>query len=103
MRILMKVEMPTEKANELARKGALGSTIKSILDEQKPEAAYFAEFNGKRTGIIVVNVEEPSRIPAIAEPWFLALDAHIEFHPAMTAADLAKASADIDRAGKKYG
>ena len=103
MRILMKIEMPVETANAAARKGTLGSTIHSILEEQKPEAAYFMEFNGRRTGIIVVNLDDASKIPALAEPWFLAFNASIEFHPAMIPADLAKAGADIERIAKKYG
>jgi len=99
----MKIELPVEAANRLAKSGTLGSTIQSILEEQKPEAAYFIEMNGRRTGIVVVDLPEASKIPALAEPWFLAFNASIEFHPAMVPADLAKASTDIERVAKKYG
>jgi len=102
MRILMKIELPVEAANAAAKKGMLGSTIQSILEEQKPEAAYFTEMNGRRCGIIVVNLDDASKIPALAEPWFLAFNANIELGPAMIPADLAKAGADIERIAKKF-
>lgn len=38
-----------------------------------------------------------------AEPWFLAFDANIGFHPTMVPADLEKAGPDIAAAAKAYG
>lgn len=102
MRTMLKVNMSTEKANELARQGKLGSLIKSILDDLKPEAAYFSDDNGERTGFIFFDLKEPSQIPAVAEPWFLALNARISFRPVMNSDDLAKAVSGIEGAVKKY-
>ena len=51
---------------------------------------------------MVVNIDDPAHIPTFAEPWFLAFQAAVEFHPAMVAADLAKAEGDIGKAVKKY-
>ncbi len=81
----------------------LGTSNESILATQKPEAAYFYEENGKRTGLICVNLQDASEIPAIAEPWFLAFDASVEFHPAMTLEDLQRAAPAIEDAVKEYG
>ena len=103
MRILLKVSMPHETANALARAGKLGETIGTLLEDLKPEAAYFAAMDGKRTGIIVLNIDDPSEIPAIAEPFFLALGADVEIHPAMTPDDLMKAGPAIAAAAEKYG
>ncbi len=103
MRILMKIEIPTKAGNCAAIQGKLGKTIESILKEQKPEAAYFTEMNGYRTGLIFVNVTDASQIPSFSEPWFLAFNAKVEFHPVMVAKDLAKAGPSIERAAKKYG
>jgi hypothetical protein len=47
-----------------------------------------------------VDVPEPSRIPALAEPFFLALNATVKFHVAMTPEDLAKSG--LEAFGKKY-
>jgi hypothetical protein len=103
MRFVLKIELATEAANALAKKGTMGSTIHQIVEEQKPEAAYFTEINGRRTALLIVDLNDASKIPALAEPWFLAFNANIEFSPAMVASDLAKAGADIERAAKKYG
>ena len=103
MRVMLKVEFPVEAGNAAIRNGTLSKTIQSILDEQKPEAAYFLASNGKRCGLIVLDLKDPSQIPAIAEPWFLALNASIEIQPVMTPADLTKAGPAIEAAVKKYG
>jgi len=103
MRMLVTVEMDTEKTNEAARNGTLGQTIQAILEEQKPAAAYFVAHNGKRTGVLIVDLQENSDIPALAEPWFLAFGAAVVATPAMVIEDLAKASPAIAAAAEKYG
>lgn len=102
MRFLVKVSIPVEIGNKLAKDGTLGSKIEAILKEQKPEAAYFGLENGMRTGFIIINLDEPSQIPGFAEPWFLAFNASMEAQPAMTPEDLAKAGSGIEGAVKKY-
>ena len=52
MRCLLKVSIPVETGNATIGDGTLPKTIESILNELKPEAAYFAEENGNRTGFI---------------------------------------------------
>jgi len=102
MRCLLKVSIPVETGNVSMADGTLPNTIESILNEIKPEAAFFAEDNGKRTGFIFLDLKETSQIPALAEPWFLAFNAHVEFHPAMNLDDLKKATPGIEKAVKKY-
>lgn len=102
MRFLLKVSIPTEVGNERVLDGGLAKTIDSILQDIKPEAAYFAEDHGVRTGYIVCNIRDESEIPAIAEPWFLAFNARVELRPAMTVADLKKATPAFETAIKKY-
>jgi len=102
MRFLMRISWDVEAGNAIVRSGKLGQVVQSILAEQKPEAAYFTAEGGPRGGIIVVNVSEVSQIPALAEPWFLTANAKVEFIPAMTPEDLAKAGPSIEAAIKKY-
>ena len=102
MRCLLKVAIPVETGNAAISDGSLPKTIESILADMKPEAAYFTGDNGKRTGFIFFDLKDASQIPAVAEPWFLAFDAHVELHPAMNLDDLKKATPGIERAVKNY-
>src|SRR5947207_7176713 len=102
MRCLLKVLIPVDTGNAAISDGSLPRTIESILAELKPEAAYFAEDNGKRTGFIFFDLKDTAQIPAVAEPWFLAFDAHLEFHPAMNLDDLKNATPGIEKAVKNY-
>jgi hypothetical protein len=102
MRMMMKVSLPVETANAAVRNGTLGPTIQKILADLKPEAAYFAEDNGQRTGFIFFDMTDSSQLPAVAEPWFLAFNASLTVRPAMTLADLGTAAPGFERAVKNY-
>jgi hypothetical protein len=93
MRFLVKVSMPVEAGNAAVKAGTLGTTIQSILADLKPEAVYFTDDNGQRTAFVFLEMQDASQIPAIAEPWFLAFNAKVEFHPVMVPDDLARAGA----------
>lgn len=101
MRMLMHVQFPLEPFNSLVRAGTAGQKLQKIMEAIKPEAAYFAEQNGKRGGVLVVDLKDPSDVPRLAEPWFLTFNAEVEFRIAMTPEDLARAN--LDELGKKWG
>ena|SRR5579864_44753 len=104
MRMLLRVSIPVEAGNAAAKAGTLGSTVEKILTDLKPEAAYFyADDSGQRAGSIVFDLKDTSKIPAIAEPWFLAFNATVSLRPVMTPEDLAKAGPSIGSAAKQYG
>ena len=101
MRMMMLVNLPLEPFNAAVKNGTAGPKLKQILDDTKPEAVYFGEREGKRGGIIIINVNSPSEIPKFAEPWFLTFNAEVEFRVAMTPEDLGKAN--LEALGKKWG
>ncbi|MGH8709994.1 MAG: panthothenate synthetase [Burkholderiales bacterium] len=100
MRMLVQVKIPHEKFNAAVRDGSAGKKIKRILEETKPEAVYFTEYNGQRGAIMIINLDDPSKIPSFAEPWFLSFDADVEFHAVMTPEELGRAG--LDELGKKW-
>jgi hypothetical protein len=102
MRFMMKVVIPVETGNAAAKAGKLGQTIQSILEELKPESAYFTSIDGCRSGYFYFNMDDASQIPSIAEPWFLAFNASVDIHPVMLPEDLGKASGSIQSAVDKY-
>jgi hypothetical protein len=104
MRMLLRVSIPVETGNAAAKAGTLGSTVERILADLKPEASYFfADDNGKRSCSIIFDMTDPSQIPAIAEPWFLAFEAAISLRPVMSLQDLEKAGPSIAVAAERYG
>ena len=102
MRFRLKAEMAMDKGNAAICDGSLPQIIQSILDEVKPEAAYFLAANGTRTVLLIVNMQDASQIPSLVEPWFLALGARIEMIPVMVLDDIKKAGPAIEQACKKY-
>lgn len=91
MKMLLNVEFPPEPFNTLVRNGKVEGIIKRILDDIKPEIAYFTELEGSRGGIFIIDVPEPSSVPRLAEPFFLEFNADCRFRIAMTPDDLGKA------------
>lgn len=100
MRFVLHVSLPVDKFNQAVRDGSAGEKMRRILEEIKPEAAYFCAKDGKRGGFLVVNISDPSEMPRFAEPWFLQFDATVEFLPAMTPQDVQRAG--LDQLGKKW-
>ena len=91
MRMMLRWTVPVERGNETIKDGSLATTIESLLEELKPEAAYFWTENGKRAGMVFFDMAGPTQIPQIAEPLFLNLDAEVEFVPVMNGDDLRSA------------
>jgi hypothetical protein len=102
--MMMQMSIPVEAGNEAARKDAFGPSFRKMLEAMKPEAAYFTTTgHGERGGFVVFDMSDVSEIPAIAEPFFLAFNARINFFPVMTPEDLGKALPGIQKAAKEYG
>ncbi|MEJ2700226.1 MAG: hypothetical protein P8Z70_11285 [Desulfuromonadales bacterium] len=101
MRMLLTVEFPHEPFNTLVRNGKVGQVTGRILEEIKPEAAYFTEQDGTRCGIFVINAESPSDIPKFAEPFFLHFEANCKFRIVMSPEELEDAG--LEGLGKKWG
>ena len=100
MRMLLEIRIPHETFNAAVRNGSAGEKLKGILEATKPEAVYFTERDGHRGAIMIVNLDDPSKIPSFAEPWFLTFNADVEFRVAMTPEDLARAG--LEALGKKW-
>lgn len=91
MRMLVHVKIPHQEFNAALKAGSVEKIINSVLEETKPEAVYFTEYEGRRGAIMIVDVPTPSNVPSIAEPWFLAFNADVSFHIVMTPDDLGRA------------
>ena len=100
MRMLLHVRLPHREFNAAVRDGTVEKTIGRILEETKPQAVYFTEWKGQRSAFMIVDLADPSQVPALAEPWFLAFSADVEFHIVMTPDDLKRSG--LGPLGKKW-
>jgi hypothetical protein len=100
MRMLMIVKIPHATFNAAVKDGTAGAKLNRILDAIKPESAYFTDQHGCRGAVLVVDVPDQSKVPALAEPWFLTFNADVQLHIAMTADDLKRSG--LDELGKKW-
>jgi len=91
MRMMLKISIPVESFNKLAREGTVGQKIGMILEETKPESIYFTGNRYGRGAIAVFDLQDGSDLPRVAEPWFLTFNAEIEYGPAITPEELMKA------------
>ena len=100
MRMLMTISFPHEKFNAAVKDGTAARKMRGILEDARPEAVYFTEQNGRRGAIVVINLDEPSKVPAFAEPWFLNFDADVQFRIVMSPEELQKAG--LEELGKRW-
>ncbi len=100
MRMLLHAKIPHERFNAAVRDGSIEKKMKQILEEAKAEAVYFTEYDGQRGAILIININDPSEVPKLAEPWFLSFNADVQFHIVMTPEDLARAG--LEKLGAKW-
>ncbi len=103
MKFLMKVEFDGEAGNKALRDPKFGEKMGGLLKEMKAEAAYFTTIKGNRGGYVVINMDDPSQMVAMAEPFFFGFKAKVKFMPVMTPQDLAKGMPAAAKAVKEWG
>ncbi len=100
MRMLMQVNLPNEEFNEALKEGTAQEKIQRALEQCRPESVYFTNYDGKRCAMLIVNLEDPSKVPSLAEPWFLGFHADVHFHVVITPDELRRSA--LDTIGKEW-
>lgn len=90
MRTMMIVRIPVAQGNAAIKNGTLPKVMEATMARIQPEAAYFTTLDGLRTAYFVFDLKQNADIPAIAEPFFMGLDAAVDFSPVMNGEDLQK-------------
>lgn len=88
MRMMLKATMDTAAATKAMQEGRMPTVMQSMMEELKPEAAYFGPDGGHRTAFIIFQMDDPSQLPAISEPLFREFNARVEVFPVMDRDDL---------------
>jgi len=96
VRTMMRVTIPVDHGNKAIKDGSLPKIIQSLLQDVKPEAAYFTTLDGLRTGFMVFDLKDSTDIPRITEPLFQGFNATVQFVPVMNADDLKAGLNKID-------
>ena len=83
--------------------GKVEKVFTNILEELKPEAAYFFPEGGEWAGLFVVNMTESPQVAEIGERFFFGLNARIEMVPVMATEDLRKGLSGMQGIIQRYG
>lgn len=88
MRTMIEFEIPAEAGNAAIKTGSLQQTMGKVMEDLRPEAAYFGIRNGKRGGFIFVDLPQAADMSRIAEPIF-QLGGSVVMSPIMTIQEVA--------------
>ena len=88
MRTMLIMTMETEAGNKAISDGSLPQMMEAFFTKHNPESVYFTANNGDRTMYAVLDLKDVSDIPTICEPFFMKLNAKMEFKPVMNADEL---------------
>jgi len=86
--MLLKATMDTERASQAIKDGTMGEALQGVMQQLNPEAAYFYPEDGKRTALFVFDLEDPSQLPPLTEPFFQTAAENVRMTPVMTIDDL---------------
>ena len=103
MRVMVKFSFSVDAGNAAIRTGKLERVFQQLIEDLKPEAAYFHAVDGDRGGFFIVNMQESSQIADIAERLFYGVNAKIELVPVMSPDDLRKGLSGVQTTIQRYG
>jgi len=97
MRMMLRVTIPVVAGNAEIQSGKMPKLMAEVTARLKPEAAYFTTDTGHRTAYFFFDLKDVSDMPSIGEPFFMELNAKVEFMPVMNAEDLQKGLSHLKR------
>ncbi|WP_331767096.1 DUF3303 family protein [Embleya sp. NBC_00896] len=95
MRMVIRARLNSEAYNQASAGKPMADTIKAIIEQLQPEAAYFTPTEGDRCCYIVFDMQDSSEMPKVAEPFFL-MGAKVSIQPVMNLEDLLRGLATLD-------
>jgi hypothetical protein len=102
MRVMVKFRFPVDPGNEVVRTGKVGKVFQQLMDDLKPEAAYFFPEGGQRAGLLIFDMQDSSQVALVGERFWFGLQADVEMTPVMSAEDLQKGIAGVEEIVKNY-
>jgi hypothetical protein len=102
MRFLVIAALPTDAVNSAMKHKTFGPTMEKYISEIQPEAVYFTELDGRRSGVFIVNLNSANEIIKVSEPLYHAFGATITWHPVMSPDEVMSGAHYMDSAVKNY-
>jgi uncharacterized protein DUF3303 len=101
MRMMLKAQLDTATATKSIQEGRLPTVMQTMMEQLKPEAAFFGPDGGRRTAFIVFQMDDPSQLPAITEPLFSEMGADVNVFPVMDRDDLERGLSALGSASSR--
>ena len=101
MKILVTINPTVKRGKEMVKDLKAIKELEKYYKDLNGEAAYFYEFEGRKTFEFVIDIPRPDKLSEIADPMFKKFNARILFQPVMTFDDLKNASKKKKSTSKK--
>jgi hypothetical protein len=96
MRMLLTARLDTAMSNEAVTEGTMSKMVQEMVEQLRPETAYFTAEEGDRCCYMVFDMKDSSQMPPVCEPFFHA-GAKVSLRPVMTVDDLQTGLASLGR------
>lgn len=103
MRMMLKFRFDAESGNEILRSGRINTLLQQIMEDLKPEAAYFYAEEGQRAGHFIINAQESVDVVRVCEPFWFGLNADVELIPVMSGDDMQNGLGALQGIIQRYG
>ena len=100
---MLTFRIPPQEGNAGLEDGRFTPTLRSIMEDLRPEAAYFGPVGRARGGYLVVDIEDAPEFCAYAEPLFLGLGASVRIAPVFSPEEVPRVVEIMESARRNYG
>jgi hypothetical protein len=103
MRMMVKFTFGAEGGNEILRSGKINTLLQQVMEDLKPEAAYFYAENGQRSGHFIIDSQDAVDLVRVCEPLWFGLKADVAMIPVMNAEDIQTGLGELQGIIQRYG
>ena len=103
MRMMLKFSFDAEEGNEILRSGRINNLLQQIMEDLKPEAAYFYAENGQRSGHFIIDSQDSADLVRACEPFWFGLKADVALVPVMNGEDMQRGLGTLSGIIERYG
>lgn len=84
MRYMVKFWIPVHVSDELSQNGNIGQIISQLIEEYNPESTFFFPEDNVRSGIMILNMGDPSQLDRLGKSFKSDLRAEISVTPVLS-------------------